>query len=81
MIAKLIYKSLMVGHDDSRCSGLLDYEGFSKKIKKKKKKKIKKKKKKKKKKKSCKRMSGKYKLVDFQYRLYKSKRKHSEEMS
>ena len=36
MIAKLIYKSLMVGHDDSRCSGLLDYEGFSKKIKKKK---------------------------------------------
>ena len=39
MIAKLIYKSLMVGHDDSRCSGLLDYEGFSKKIKKKKKKK------------------------------------------
>ena len=69
MIAKLIYKSLMVGHDDSRCSGLLDYEGFSKKIKKKKKKK------------SCKRMSGKYKLVDFQYRLYKSKRKHSEEMS
>ena len=68
MIAKLIYKSLMVGHDDSRCSGLLDYEGFSKKIKKKKKK-------------SCKRMSGKYKLVDFQYRLYKSKRKHSEEMS
>ena len=66
MIAELIYKSLMVGHDDSRCSGLLDYEGFSKKIKKKK---------------SCKRMSGKYKLVDFQYRLYKSKRKHSEEMS
>ena len=60
----------MVGRDDSRCSGLLDYEGFSKKIKKKKKKK-----------KSCKRMSGKYKLVDFQYRLYKSKRKHSEEMS
>ena len=39
MIAKLIYKSLMVGKDDSRCSGLLDYEGFSKKIKKKKKKK------------------------------------------
>ena len=37
--------------------------------------------KKKKKKKSCKRMSGQYKLVDFQYRLYKSKRKHSEEMS
>ena len=37
MIAKLIYKSLMVGRDDSRCSGLLDYEGFSKKIKKKKK--------------------------------------------
>ena len=39
MIAELIYKSLMVGHDDSRCSGLLDYEDFSKKIKKKKKKK------------------------------------------
>ena len=67
MIAELIYKSLMVGHDDSSCSGLLNYEDFSKKIKKKKK--------------SCKRMSGKYKLVDFQYRLYKSKRKHSEEMS